>query len=74
MDGRTGKFVSYSDANKDFSKVVRIADKKGTVFITKNGEPCYAVLDYDYYKTHAKDSPSYAASLRVLEDRNKSFE
>ncbi|MDR1641575.1 MAG: type II toxin-antitoxin system Phd/YefM family antitoxin [Clostridiales bacterium] len=73
MDGRTDKFVSYSDASKDFSKVVRIAEKRGTVFITKNGEPCYAVLDYDFYKAHAKDSPSYIASQRVLEERYKAF-
>jgi antitoxin Phd len=71
MDGKKDNYVSFAEASKDFSKVVRMADKKGTVIITKNGEPCYVLLDYDQYKPSAviDDSEASIAAQRMLAKR-----
>lgn len=39
--------VSISEANKDFSRVTRIADSYGRVMILKNNKPKYLLIDLD---------------------------
>ena len=45
----TDKIVSISEANQNFSKTARLADKLGEVFIFKNNKPKYrlSVIDDD---------------------------
>lgn len=38
--------VSISEANKNFSKIARIADKKGSSVILKNNKISYVLLPY----------------------------
>lgn len=42
----TNTIVSISDANKNFSKVTRIVDEKGSAIIFKNNIPKYIVVEY----------------------------
>ena len=42
--------VSISEANKNFSKIARLADKKGSAVILKNNKIKYIVLPYKEVK------------------------
>lgn len=37
--------VSITEANQNFSKVIRLVDEKGTAVILKNNVPRYVLLD-----------------------------
>jgi antitoxin Phd len=43
----TNSIISVTEANQNFSKVTRMADKKGQVVIFKNNRPKYMVVDLD---------------------------
>lgn len=38
--------ISISEANKNFSKIARMADKKGSAVILKNNKISYVLLPY----------------------------
>ena len=39
--------VSISEANQNFSRVARLADKVGTVYVFKNNKPKYKIVDLE---------------------------
>ena len=41
--------VPMTDANRNFSKVVRMVDESGMAVILKNNKPKYLVLNFDEY-------------------------
>jgi len=41
--------VSMTEANRDFSKVVRLVDESGMAVILNNNKPCYMVLSFSDY-------------------------
>ena len=41
----TNQIISMTEANQNFSKVVKVADKNGSAIIFKNNKPRYAVID-----------------------------
>ena len=43
----TNTIVSVSEANQNFSRVTRIADKNGQAVIFKNNRPKYLLLDIE---------------------------
>lgn len=43
----TDTIVSATEANQNFSRVTRIAEKKGQVVIFKNNRPKYMVIDLE---------------------------
>lgn len=45
----TNALVPMTDANQNFSKVVRLVDEQGAVVILKNNKPKYAVIDFTEY-------------------------
>ena len=45
----TNLLVPMTDANQNFSKVVRLVDEQGMAVILKNNKPRYVVLDFDEY-------------------------
>ena len=45
----TNNLISMTEANQNFSKVVRIVDKGGLAVILKNNKPRYVVVDFDEY-------------------------
>lgn len=49
----TDILVPMTDANQNFSKVVRMVDEDGMAVILKNNKPRYVVVDFDEYNTIA---------------------
>lgn len=41
--------VPMTDANQNFSKVVRLVDEEGMAVILKNNKPKYVVVDFNEY-------------------------
>lgn len=41
--------VPMTDANQNFSKVVRMVEESGMAVILKNNKPRYVVVDFDEY-------------------------
>lgn len=55
----TQNLIPMTDANQNFSKVVRLVDESGMAVILKNNKPRYVVVDFDEY-----DSISAAMQMR----------
>ena len=49
----TKTIVPMTDANQNFSKVVRMVDENGLAVIMKNNKPRYVVVDFDEYEAVA---------------------
>ena len=47
MKVNTEAIVAISEANQNFSRVARLADKHGEVFIFKNNKPKYRLVDIE---------------------------
>ena len=45
----TNYLVPMTEANQNFSKVVRTVDENGLAVILKNNKPRYVVVDFDEY-------------------------
>ena len=45
----TNQLVPMTEANQNFSKVVRLVDESGMVVIMKNNKPRYMVLNFSEY-------------------------
>lgn len=45
----TNLLVPMTDANQNFSKVVRLVDERGMAVIMKNNKPRYVVVDFEEY-------------------------
>ena len=45
----TNLLVPMTDANQNFSKVVRMVDREGMAVILKNNQPKYVVVDFSEY-------------------------
>ena len=45
----TDVLIPITDANQNFSKVVRLVDEQGAVVILKNNKPRYAVISFSEY-------------------------
>ena len=47
MEIRSEQIVSISEANQNFSRVARVADRLGSVVIFKNNKPKYKLIELD---------------------------
>ena len=47
MTINTNSIISVSEANQNFSKATRIAEKNGQVVIFKNNKPKYILIDIE---------------------------
>lgn len=47
MNIDSNTIVSVTEANRNFSRVTRIADKKGSAVIFKNNRPKYMLIDLE---------------------------
>lgn len=43
----TRKIVSISEANQNFSRIARMVDKQGELYIFKNNKPKYKLVDIE---------------------------
>ncbi len=51
MTVNTNALVAMTDANQNFSRVVRIVDDEGVAVILKNNKPRYVVVGFDEYES-----------------------
>ena len=68
--------VSMTEANQNFSKVVRLVDENGVAVILKNNTPRYVILDYSKIQEEkiADDDDVKNVSERILSKHLKAFE
>lgn len=50
------QIVSMTEANQNFSKVVRLAEENGCVVIFKNNNPKFALVDLDQLRISLEQS------------------
>ena len=54
MTINTELLIPMTDANQNFSKVVRLVDEQGLAVILKNNKPRYVVVDFNEYDDFQK--------------------
>lgn len=76
MDINSKKIVSISEANQNFSKIARLAEKEGEVFIFKNNKPKYKLVDLENDTTieMSEEEKIDFVAMRVLKKYRVAFE
>ena len=72
----TNAIVSVTEANQNFSKVTRLAEKKGRVVVFKNNRPKYLVIDLDKEPQieMTEDEKLKFVAERILREHRAAFE
>ena len=68
--------VSATEANQNFSKVARMAEKKGRVVVLKNNRPKLLVIDLDTEPQieMSEDEKIDFVAARILREHRAAFE
>ena len=76
MNINTSQIVSISEANQNFYRVARAADRLGTVVIVKNTKPKYKLVDIeqDTEIQMTDDEKIDFVAARVLKEYRRAFE
>lgn len=77
MNINTDQIVSISEANRNFSKVARMAESMGEIIIFKNNKPKYKLIDLEHELEASglsEDELIDAAAERILKKYKKAFE
>lgn len=76
MKINTNQIVSISEANQNFSKVARMADRSGEVYIFKNNKPKYRLVDIenDTAVEMTEDEKIDFVAARILKKYRHAFE
>lgn len=76
MTINTNTLVSITEANQNFSKVVRLVDEHGTAVILKNNVPRYLMIDFSKAEddTIASDEDILSISKRLIEQNREAYE
>lgn len=64
----TNYLVPMTEANQNFSKVVRTVDESGIAVILKNNKPRYVVVDFEEYDTIAAAMQMRKAKIDAIAD------
>lgn len=72
----TNQLLSITEANQNFSKAVKIADKQGSVVILKNNKPRYMIVNLQENPVIelTEDEKIDVVSKRILGKYRKAFE
>ena len=72
----TNTMISIKEANRNFSKVTRLVDERGTAVILKNNVPRYLVIDFSKAEENAiaSDEDVSAISKRLLAQNKEAYE
>ncbi|MBQ7661634.1 MAG: type II toxin-antitoxin system Phd/YefM family antitoxin [Clostridia bacterium] len=78
MTVNTNALVPMTDANQNFSKVVRLVDENGMAVILKNNKPRYVVVDFEEYDRIAaalqlRKERIDAAAEKILDENAQAF-
>ena len=76
MQINTNQIVSISEANQNFSRVAREAERVGSVVIFKNNKPKYKLIDIeqDTEIEMTDDEKIDFVAARILKKYHKAFE
>ena len=76
MNINTKQIVSISEANQNFSKVARLVEKNGEVYIFKNNKPKYRLVDLenDTSIEMTDDEKIDFVAARILKQYRRAFE
>ena len=76
MEINTKKIVSISEANQNFSRVARLVDKEGEVYIFKNNKPKYKIIDLESSTeiVMTNDEKIDFVARRILSEHKVAFE
>ena len=76
MNINTKQIVSISEANQNFSKVARMVEKNGEVYIFKNNRPKYRLVDLERDTTveMTDEEKIDFVAARVLKQYRRAFE
>ena len=72
----TNTMISITEANKNFSKVTKLVDERGTAVILKNNVPRYLVIEFSKADESAvaPDEDVLAISKRLLKKNKEAYE
>ncbi|MBP3322228.1 MAG: type II toxin-antitoxin system Phd/YefM family antitoxin [Clostridia bacterium] len=72
----TKRIVSISEANQNFSRVARLAEKHGEIYIFKNNKPKYRLVDLekDAAIEMSEDEKIDFVAARILKRYRAAFE
>ena len=76
MNVDTENLVSITEANRNFSRVARMVDEKGSVVILKNNSPRYLLIEFSQAQKEqsASDEDILALSKRLIEKNREAYE
>ena len=76
MNININQIVSISEANQNFSKIARLVDKAGEVYIFKNNKPKYKLVDIESDTTiEMSDNEKIDfVAARILKKYRRAFE
>ena len=76
MNINTEQIVSISEANQNFSRVARMVDRTGEVYIFKNNKPKYRLIDIENDTTieMTDDEKIDFVAARILKKYRRAFE
>ena len=76
MNLNTKQIVSISDANQNFSRVARMTEKHGELYIFKNNKPKYKLVDIEHDTTieMTDDEKIDFVAARILKLYRPAFE
>lgn len=76
MTINTNQIISMTEANQNFSKAVKIADKTGSAVIFKNNKPKYMIVNIEENPIFelTDDEKIDIAAKRILEKYRPAFE
>jgi len=76
MKLNTNQIVAISEANQNFSRVARMVEKTGEVYIFKNNKPKYKIIDleHDTAIEMTDDEKIDFVSQRILKQYRCAFE
>lgn len=76
MNVNTENLVSITEANRNFSRVARMVDEKGSVVILKNNSPRYILIQFNEAQREqsASDEDIIALSKRLIEKNREAYE
>lgn len=72
----TNTMISITEANQNFSKVVKMVDEHGTAVILKNNVPRYLVIDFNKAEKEkvANTEDVLSISERLIKQNKEAYE
>ncbi len=72
----TSAIVTATEANQNFSRIARLAEKKGRVYVFKNNRPKLLVIDLDTEPQVeiSEDEMFQVVTQRILKEHMAAFE